>query len=282
MRTAPAALLSVFLSTACAGRHSAPAAEPAAPSAPAARQAAATPAGDALVMFASDESMRRLERSHHKVDFFRLANQFEGQEHAGMCGPTTAVIVLNTLRGDAPDADKPVDRSAVPEKYLARMPPRFDPLFHRYTQRAFFQDPRITAVKSEDRFYGAPGPDGKPDPGIQLRQLHDILVALGVKSEIHVVADDTPEEQVRAALVGNLARAGDYAVVNYFRPVLGQEGGGHISPLGAYDEQSDSFLVLDVNPNRGKAWAWVPAGRLIAAMRTHDTIENRGYLLIGE
>jgi len=36
--------------------------------------------------------------------------------------------------------------------------------------------------------------------------------------------------------------------VNYKRSAIGQKGGGHISPLGAYDEISDSFLVLDVNP----------------------------------
>jgi len=40
----------------------------------------------------------------------------------------------------------------------------------------------------------------------------------------------------------------DLAIVNYKRSAIGQKGGGHISPLGAYDEISDSFLVLDVNP----------------------------------
>jgi hypothetical protein len=70
-------------------------------------------------------------------------------------------------------------------------------------------------------------------------------------------------------------------VVNYFRPVLGQKGGGHISPLGAYDKASDSFLILDVNPN-GHTWVWVPAPLLIKSMRTRDVVENRGYLLVRE
>ena len=243
-----------------------------------------TPPSDELVFFSTDESMRRLERSKHKVDFFRLANQFEGQEHGGMCGPTSAVIVLNTIRIPS-EEEKPAYRAGFPEKYapvLAKLPPQFNPIFQRYSQRAFFADPRVSAVKSEDRFYGAPGADGKPDPGMQLRQLHDILTALGLTSEIHIVADDTADDAVRADLVANLARADDYVLVNYSRKPLGQEGGGHISPLAAYDEASDSFLVLDVNPNRGKAWAWVPAHRLFAAMRTRDTTENRGYLLVRE
>lgn len=255
---------------------------PAAISQPQVEPAPAAAPSDDLVVFASDESIRRLERSRHKTDFFRLANHYEGQEHGGMCGPTSAVIVLNTLRVGAPDAEKPIDRSVIPSEYAGRIPPQYNPYFARYTQGVWFDDPRVAAVKSEDRFYGGPGSDGKRDGGMQLRQLHDSLVALGLTSEIHVVADDTPDDTVRAAMVANLERADDYVIVNYSRKVLDQDGGGHISPLGAYDAESDSFLVLDVNPNRGKTWAWVPARRLIAAMRTKDTNENRGFLLVSE
>lgn len=96
-----------------------------------------------------------------------------------------------------------------------------------------------------------------------------------------MVDDALSDEAIRTELAENLATAGDYVIVNYFRPVLGQEGGGHISPLGAYDEASDSFLILDVNPN-GHSWVWAPAAALIHAMRTPDTTENRGYLLVRE
>ena len=50
---------------------------------------------------------------------------------------------------------------------------------------------------------------------------------------------------------------------------------------GAYDERSDSFLIMDVNSNRAP-WVWVRSDDLIAAMRTFDTVENRGYLLVSE
>ena len=46
-------------------------------------------------------------------------------------------------------------------------------------------------------------------------------------------------------------------------------------------ECADSFLIMDVNPNRAP-WVWVRSGDLIAAMRTFDTVENRGYLLVSE
>ena len=86
---------------------------------------------------------------------------------------------------------------------------------------------------------------------------------------------------IRREIVNNLATGEDFVLVNYARRVLGQRGGGHISPVGAYDERSDSFLIMDVNPNRAP-WVWVRSDDLIAAMRTFDTVENRGYLLISE
>jgi len=63
------------------------------------------------------------------------------------------------------------------------------------------------------------------------------------------------------------------------REAVGQRGGGHISPLGAYDVVTDSFLVLDVNL-AAAGWVWMPAPTLVKGMRTFDTVENRGYVLV--
>jgi len=69
--------------------------------------------------------------------------------------------------------------------------------------------------------------------------------------------------------------------VNFQRQVLGQNKGAHISPLAAYDSVTDSVLLLDVNSTE-HTWAWIPVNQLINAMRTKDTKENRGYLVISE
>jgi hypothetical protein len=100
-----------------------------------------------------------------------------------------------------------------------------------------------------------------------------------VNSRAVVVDAAKPEAEVRADLIGNLQSGGDYVIVNYQRRAVGQNGGGHISPLAAYDERSDAFLLLDVNP-AAASWVWMPAATLIGAMRTFDTVENRGYLLV--
>ncbi len=243
------------------------------------RSAAGT--GPGLVAFADPESMVRLSRSHHRVDFFHLANQFESQTNKVFCGPTTAAIVLNTLRIGNDRIEKPEDRSLLPAQFLAHLPKGTDPFYHRYTPNNLFTV-KTERVKTRDEVLGQPhGQGAKPDPGLQLRQLHEILRADGLDSRLRIVDDALSDDAIRKELAENLATAGDYVIVNYFRPALGQQGGGHISPLGAYDEESDSFLILDVNAT-GHSWVWVAAPALFHAMRTFDAVENRGYLVVNE
>ena len=234
-----------------------------------------------VVAFASTESIRRLERAEAKVDFFRLANHFESQVNLGYCGPATATIVLNAVRADNTTVAKPRDPALFPADYRKMLPPGLDPVFARYTQSTFF-DAAAVSVKTRDQFFGKPKtPGAKPSPGLELRELHGILLAHGLASELRVADEKLTDDEMRRQIAANLSTPDDYVVVNYFRPVVGQSGGGHISPLGAYDKRSDSFLVLDVNPN-GHTWVWLPAPLLFKAMRTRDTVENRGYLLVRE
>ena len=233
----------------------------------------------AIISFQDLESATRLERSRHKVDFFRLANHFETQTNKAFCGPTSAVIVLNALRADDGRIEKPTDPMLIPADARALIPPGMEIVFHRYTQNDFF-DAKTEAVKTRAEVFGKPK-NGRPDPGLQLAQLGAMLAADGLDVQVRVADEKLGDEAMRKELVENLGNGGDYVIVNFFRPSLGQEGGGHISPLGAYDEPSDSFLVLDVNAN-GHSWVWVPAARLFAAMRTKDTVQNRGYLLVKE
>ncbi|MFP2904336.1 phytochelatin synthase family protein [Pyxidicoccus sp. 3LFB2] len=234
-----------------------------------------------LVTFAAPESIKRLERSRHKVDFFHLANQFESQGNKAFCGPTSSVIVLNAVRMGNDAVAKPQDPSLVSAEDRKVLPPGFDPLFHRYTQNNFFDD-KVQEVKTRSEVFGLPrGEGGKPDGGIQLRQLAGMLAAQGLDVKLRVLDDSLKDATIREELKQNLKTEGDYVIVNYFRPVLKQQGGGHISPLAAYDAKSDSFLVMDVNAT-DQRWVWVKAPSLFASMRTTDTQENRGYLLVKE
>lgn len=207
----------------------------------------------ALLSFDSEEGMARLARAEARADFATLANHFEPQVNGVFCGPATAAIVLNALHVQGTGQQR-----FTQESVIAR---------GRKTRAQVLGEPVI--------FNGRP----IKDYGYQLRQFDELLRAHGLATRLVVVDDRVAEAEVRAALAENLARHGDFVVVNYRRGSVGQEGGGHISPLGAYDAATDSFLVLDVNPaNAG--WAWIPAHALIDGMRTFDTVENRGFILV--
>lgn len=230
----------------------------------------------ALVPFSSDEGLARLARSTARVDFPTLANQFESQSNGAFCGPTSAAIVLNALRGRSPDL--PRDRSRLREEDLKYVPSDFDLSLPRFTQ-----DNVITkGKKTRAQVLGEPlmiGENKIQDFGYQIRQLDEMLRANGAITRFIIVDDNKAEQDIRHDLIGNLQHQGDYVIVGYKRAAVGQRGGGHISPLAAYDAGSDSFLVLDVNP-ASAGWVWMPAVTLIKGMRTFDTVENRGYILI--
>lgn len=225
-----------------------------------------------LVAFASDEGMTRLARSPAKVDFPPLANQFEAQTNFLFCGPTTAAIVLNAVRARSPDL--PRDRGRLRAEDLRYI--SGDPVVPRYTQ-----DNVITkGPKTRAQVMGEPITiNGKQirDFGYQVRQLDELFKANALRTRLVIVDDRKSEKEIRTDLVEDLKRPGDYVVINYWRQAVGQQGGGHISPLGAYDPESDSFLVLDVNP-ASAGWVWMPATTLIKGMRTFDRVENRGYI----
>ncbi len=237
---------------------------------------AAVAVSQELVPFASNEGLARLARSTAKVDFPILANQFEAQSNAVFCGPTSAAIVLNAVRGRSPDL--PHDRSRLHPGDLKYIPGRFDPTLPRFTQDNVITKGR----KTRAQVLGEPvtiGGKQVKDFGYQVRQLAEMLRANGVATRLVIVDGGKSEDEIRSDLIGNLMRPGDYVIVSYLRKAVGQRGGGHISPLGAYDAASDSFLVLDVNPTSA-GWVWMPAATLIKGMRTFDTVEDRGYILI--
>jgi hypothetical protein len=106
-----------------------------------------------------------------------------------------------------------------------------------------------------------------------------MLRANGVTTKLTIVDENKLDDDIRTELVENLQRRDDYVIIAFLREAVGERGGPHISPLGAYDAESDSFLVLDVNPSSAD-WVWMPTQTLIKGMRTFDKIENRGYILV--
>ena len=239
----------------------------------------ASPNSAALVEWDSEESLERLARSSHKKDFFPLSNHFVSQDNKIFCGPASSATVLNALRLRKREG-LPQDELSITSDERAWLPEAFNPFFGKYTPNNVLND----RTKSRVEVLGKPieiEGELKADYGLQLSQLAQVLRAHGLDVSVRIVDPNADSETIRREIAANLATGDDYVLVNYARKSLGQKGGGHISPLGAYDEASDSFLIMDVNPNRAP-WVWVESEDLIAAMRTFDTVENRGYLLVSE
>ena len=107
-----------------------------------------------------------------------------------------------------------------------------------------------------------------------------ILETSPVQVETHFGSDVTVHE-FRTEIAANLENSGDYVLINYLRRAIGQERGGHISPVAAYDAESDQFLVLDVSRYKYPP-VWVTAEELWWATDTVDSVSDktRGLLLI--
>src|ERR1700757_1723755 len=113
-----------------------------------------------LVPFSSDEGLARLARSTAKVDFPALANQFEAESNGTFCGPASAAIVLNAVRGRSPDL--PRDRSRLHSEDLKYIPSAYDPALHTgQCDRQRPEDPRASSRRTDDDQW-------KTDPGLRL------------------------------------------------------------------------------------------------------------------
>ena len=97
-----------------------------------------------------------------------------------------------------------------------------------------------------------------------------------------VHAGESDLETFRRTAIAQLEDDDHFILVNYLRKAIGQESGGHISPLGAYDQDTDRFLILDVTRYKYPP-IWVEAKALFDAMNTVDTSNNgktRGFVSV--
>lgn len=73
-----------------------------------------------------------------------------------------------------------------------------------------------------------------------------------------------------SALAAFSSKPPAFVGLNFLRTPLGEVGGGHMSPLAAYEAASDRFLLLDVSRYKYSP-VWVPTRVLFDAMNTVDS-----------
>jgi len=121
--------------------------------------------------------------------------------------------------------------------------------------------------------------------GVTLKEWHDYISCLADLSYVH--AEDSTVETfrdiVRKSLQAPSSQSPLMIGINFDRAGIGQPqvspGIGHITPLGAYDEATDSVLVLDVARYKYAPY-WVPLPIAFQAMNSTDvaSMRSRGWV----
>lgn len=193
--------------------------------------------------------------------------------------PTTAGLPLprplEAWHGEPPSGSYDRDLAALtsafrPQKYRSFCgPATIETVLRAYGHSQVDQASVFPSFSSKvDTFY----------TGMSLLELAQLAQSAGLRAEI-AYADSLDLESFRARLKANLERPGDFVVVNYDRRVLNQAGAGHISPIAAYDQSRDSFLVLDEAAYR-YPFTWIPAPLLYEAVHTRAGNHFRGVLFV--
>ena len=210
-----------------------------------------------LIALDSELGEQLLFTSQARRDYLPLSSEFVTQDNLAYCGVATLVMVLNALDIEAPVAPNHKIPGVVSYRF--------------FTQENVFDN-----EKTQD----AIKPEVIARQGMTLEELDKLFKSYQVVTETFH-GEEVSLEQFRKFTVQNLRQAGNFVVINYLRPSLGQKGGGHISPVVAYHEQSDRFLILDVARYRYSP-VWVKAESLWKAINTLDSTSDktRGFILV--
>ena len=207
-----------------------------------------------LVDFNSPAGEHYLIEAGANADYFRLASQFVTQKTQAFCGVASLTMVLNAIGAQAPGS------------------PEYEP--YKYFTQENVLNGETDAILPREVL---------ARQGTTLDQLGALVGYHGLAAEVRHAGDETLadfREHARDAL----AAGNRYVIVNYLRKALGQQIGGHISPLAAYDEKQDRFLIMDVARYKYPP-VWVAAADLYGAMNTPDVVnggKTRGYVLVSK
>ena len=157
-----------------------------------------------LISYQSEIGQQLLAESNFRADYPLLQENFVSQSRRAFCGVASSVVALNYVGNPQP----PVTQSTI---------------FNREA-RQVIEPLKVT--------FG----------GMTLAQLNGILQAHQLDTKL-IYAADIDLERFRALAQKNLSNPDDVMLVNYRRPALNQPGGGHISPVAAYHQQSDRVLM---------------------------------------
>jgi len=209
-----------------------------------------------LVSLESPAGQQLLLKSDYQTSYWPLSRYFVSEQNIAFCSIASLVMVLNALN---------IQRPFAPDLYPY-------PLF---TQDDVFYNPKVMRIFQPRQVAAA---------GLTLEQLATLASILGGQTQVHFAKNnqDLSDFINTAKKILSNPKSNSYLIINYNRNVLGQIGGGHFSPLAAYDPTTDRFLLMDVARYKYPP-TWVKSQDLWHAMESVDSTSQkpRGYLVIG-
>lgn len=189
-----------------------------------------------------------------KQDFWQLSQYFTTENGVTFCAPASIVTVLNALN---------ITPSVAPAHYPYKLFNQ-DNLFYNNTILAN----NITPAKIEQA-------------GLTLDQAAFILKQYAAHVTVYHASIIKSPQELKAILEPALASKNTYVIVNFDRQDAGEVGGGHFSPIAAYDPQSNRFLIMDVARYKYPP-VWISADNLLSATQGIDSSSklSRGFIIV--
>lgn len=237
----------------------------------------------AIELWNSENGIYRLNSSKYKNDFYQLANFFQAQINPILCSSATALTIKNSLfYNEIPSQNK--SEIIKPDGQSIA--------FNLYVSQEDFFNAKTESIKTKEAIFykqktHLQKPDGSEildyDPGVSLEDFAKMLDIHQIKTKIFYQKkiDEQELSSFRTLLKKILIDKTQFLIVNFDGKVFHNKTNGHISPAVAFDEDSDSVLILDVALHKNP-WYWVDLKDLVKAMNTIDGNQYRGYLIVSK
>lgn len=169
-----------------------------------------------LIAFDSATGIKLFRQSQHKVAFWKLMPYFTTEKGLAFCGIASAVMVLNALN---------IEPSLTPEHAPYRI----------FNQDNFFNAKTLKITTPAIVNYH----------GASLAETTEALNTFAIKAT-STYGSKISQRAFRQQAIIAVSSGHKFILVNFCRKYINEKGGGHFSPLAAYNAKTDRFLLLDV------------------------------------
>ncbi|WP_133407013.1 phytochelatin synthase family protein [Parashewanella tropica] len=207
-----------------------------------------------LIRLDSATGIEQLTSSPKKFNhnYWSLSRYYVTENGLAYCAPASIVMVLNAME---------IKPSIAPEHYPYKL----------FNQQNLFYDHQVLSKQITPTMIN--------HQGLTLDQAYELSKVYVPDTKMVYGINISTLDQFKSKVTHTLQTG--FVIVNYDRKTIKQVGGGHFSPIAAYNPKSDSFLILDVARYKYPP-VWVKANELYKATQGIDSTSHnsRGLLFI--